>query len=171
MKFFLQLHYGWMCQVVHVLPHTKSANTACKTFLMMDWWGLKHVELTCDELTQSLKTLCILLDCIYITLNLLVSFECNISHEITSTVIVVTVWAGWIAGWQGNLGRQWKTRAELLLYCSTKLVYTYSPRIKHLHLWVSVSQNSAAEVSSLLGCHTVSWEQFLVFQWIMMSSS
>ena len=45
-KFFLQLRNGWMCRVVRVLPRTKSANTACKTLMMMDRWGLKHVELT-----------------------------------------------------------------------------------------------------------------------------
>ena len=28
--FFLQLHNGWTCRVVRVLPHTKSAHTACK---------------------------------------------------------------------------------------------------------------------------------------------
>ena len=27
---------GWTCRVVRVLPHTKSANTACKTLLMVD---------------------------------------------------------------------------------------------------------------------------------------
>ena len=27
---------GWTCRVVRVLPHNKSANTACKTLLMMD---------------------------------------------------------------------------------------------------------------------------------------
>ena len=27
---------GWTCRVVRVLPHTKSAHTACKTLLMMD---------------------------------------------------------------------------------------------------------------------------------------
>ena len=37
---------GWTCRVVRVLPHTKSANTTCKTLLMMDRWGPKHVELT-----------------------------------------------------------------------------------------------------------------------------
>ena len=37
---------GWTCRVVRVLPHTKSANTVCKTLLMMDRWGPKHVELT-----------------------------------------------------------------------------------------------------------------------------
>ena len=30
------LRNGWTCRVVRVLPHTKSANTACKTLLMMD---------------------------------------------------------------------------------------------------------------------------------------
>ena len=66
-KFFLQLHNGWTCWVVCILPHTKTANTACKTLLMMDRWGLKHVQLTyvMNKLTK--KTLCILLDCIYIT--------------------------------------------------------------------------------------------------------
>ena len=37
---------SWTCRVVRVLPHTKSANTACKTLLMMDRCGPKHVELT-----------------------------------------------------------------------------------------------------------------------------
>ena len=37
---------GWTCRVVRVLPHTKSANTDCNTFLMLDRWGPKHVELT-----------------------------------------------------------------------------------------------------------------------------
>ena len=37
------------CRVVCVLPHTKSANTACKMLLKMGRWGLKHVELTRDE--------------------------------------------------------------------------------------------------------------------------
>ena len=27
---------GWTCRVVRVLPHTKSANTACKTLLKME---------------------------------------------------------------------------------------------------------------------------------------
>ena len=36
---------SWTCLVVRVLVHTKSANTACKTLLMMDQWGPKHVEL------------------------------------------------------------------------------------------------------------------------------
>ena len=52
-KLYLQIWYvaqpllrnGWTCRVVRVLPHTKSANTACKTLLMMDRWGPKHVEL------------------------------------------------------------------------------------------------------------------------------
>ena len=45
--FFLQLRNGWACRVVRtVVPHTKSANTACKTLLKMDRWGPKHVELT-----------------------------------------------------------------------------------------------------------------------------
>ena len=31
------LHNGWTCRVVRtVVPHSKSANTACKTLLMMD---------------------------------------------------------------------------------------------------------------------------------------
>ena len=37
---------GWTCRVVRLLPHTKSANTACKTLLMVDRWVPKHVELT-----------------------------------------------------------------------------------------------------------------------------
>ena len=44
-SYFL-LRNGWTCRVVRVLPHTKSANTACKKLLMMDRWGPKHVELT-----------------------------------------------------------------------------------------------------------------------------
>ena len=41
------LRNGWTCQVVRtVVPHTKSTNTACKTLLMMDRRGPKHVELT-----------------------------------------------------------------------------------------------------------------------------
>ena len=65
-RFFLQLRNGWTCQVERVLPHTKSANTACKT-LLMDQWGPKSVELAhvMNKLTHS-KTLCILLDYIYI---------------------------------------------------------------------------------------------------------
>jgi hypothetical protein len=57
-----------MCWVVRVLPHTKSANTACRTLLKMDQWGPKHVQLTyvMNKLTHW-NTLCILLDCIYIT--------------------------------------------------------------------------------------------------------
>ena len=44
---------GWTCRVVlTVVPHIKSANTACKTLLMMDRWGSKHVEL---NKTHSLK--------------------------------------------------------------------------------------------------------------------
>ena len=31
---FLQLCNGWTCRVVRVLPHTKSANTACKKTLL-----------------------------------------------------------------------------------------------------------------------------------------
>ena len=30
LQFFLLLRSGWTCRVVRVLPHTKSANTACK---------------------------------------------------------------------------------------------------------------------------------------------
>ena len=44
---FLQLRNGWTCRVIRVLPHTKSAHTACKqTLLKMDKWGPKHVQLT-----------------------------------------------------------------------------------------------------------------------------
>ena len=38
---------GWTCRVVRVLPHTKVCEyNLYKTLLMMDRWGLKHVELT-----------------------------------------------------------------------------------------------------------------------------
>ena len=48
---------GWTCRVVRVLPHTKSAHTACKqTLLKMHRWGPKHVELTyVMHKTHSLK--------------------------------------------------------------------------------------------------------------------
>ena len=61
---------GWTCRVVRtVVPHTKVCEySLCKTLLMMDRWGPKHVELTqVLSKTYSLKTtLCTLLDCIYI---------------------------------------------------------------------------------------------------------
>ena len=39
------LRNGWTCRVVRVLPHTKVCKYSFyKTLLMMDRWGLKHVE-------------------------------------------------------------------------------------------------------------------------------
>ena len=51
-----EIRNGWTCRAVRVLPHTKSAHTACKTLLKMDRWGPKHVELTyVMNKTQSLE--------------------------------------------------------------------------------------------------------------------
>ena len=63
------LRSGWTCRVVRVLPHTKVCEYSLyKTCLMMDRWGPKHVELTyvMNKLAHWI-TLCILLDCKYIT--------------------------------------------------------------------------------------------------------
>ena len=60
---------GWTCRLVPQLYHIpKSAYTACKTLLKVDRWGPKHVEVTyvMNKLNHK-TTLCILLDCIYIT--------------------------------------------------------------------------------------------------------
>jgi hypothetical protein len=65
--FFLQHHNSCTYRLVRVLPHTKSAHTACnKTLLRTDLWGPKHVELTnvMNKLNHK-KRLCILLYYIY----------------------------------------------------------------------------------------------------------
>ena len=52
---------GWTWRIVRtVVPHTKSANTACKTLLRMDRCGPKRVELTYVMNKNSvIKTLCV----------------------------------------------------------------------------------------------------------------
>ena len=43
---FYKLYLHWYMVLLCLLPHTKYANTACKTLLKMDRWGPKYVQLT-----------------------------------------------------------------------------------------------------------------------------
>ena len=65
----MQPHIIWTYRVVRKIPHTKFATYSLKTLLRMDYWGPKHVELTSVMNKLTHKTLCILLDYIYMTVH------------------------------------------------------------------------------------------------------
>ena len=64
--FFLQQQNIWTYRVVGKIPHTKFATYSLKTLLKMDYCGPKHVEPPNVMNKLNHKTLCILLDFIYI---------------------------------------------------------------------------------------------------------
>ena len=65
-KFFLQPHNIWPYRVVHKLPRTKFATYSLQKLLKMDHWVSKHVEPPNVMNKLNHKSLCILLDHIYI---------------------------------------------------------------------------------------------------------
>jgi hypothetical protein len=84
--FFLQPHNIWPYRIVHKIPHTIFATHSLKTLLMMDYWGPKHVELLNVTNKLNHKTMCILLDYIYIK-QLLIKYYASAMWDTHLTVL------------------------------------------------------------------------------------